>query len=109
MTHVFLRNLLSVCNYPAAYFQSALKIWSDADKAKKVQRMERQYYDDFFFWMAPDFVKRTILGIAWKEQSERRTSASAVVTEAPGPDAGPRERRSPSASPHIYHMHRLKP
>jgi hypothetical protein len=49
--------------------------------------------------MPPDFVKRTILGITGKEQSEYRTSASAVVTEAPGPDAGPRERRSPSASP----------
>ena len=52
-----------------------------------------------FLWMPLDFVKRTILGITGKEQSECRTSASAVVTEAPGPDAGHRERRSPSASP----------
>ena len=36
------------------HFQSALKIWSDTDKAKvwekvqRMERMERQYHDDFF-------------------------------------------------------------
>ena len=50
-------------------------------------------------WIPPDFVKGTILAVVGKEQSERRTGASAVATEVPGPDAGPRERRSSSASP----------
>jgi hypothetical protein len=37
--------------------------------------------------------KNTILGVAGKEQSERRSSASAAIAQAPGPDTEPRGRR----------------
>jgi hypothetical protein len=77
------------------YFPAELKIGSDADKAKvweKVKRIEHQYHHAFFSGCPPDFVKKAILGIAGKEQSERRSSASAVTARVPGPDAEPRGR-----------------
>jgi hypothetical protein len=74
--------------------------------------MERQYHDDFFSGYPRTFAKKTILGIAGKEQSERRTSASAVVTEVPSPDAGPntdpQDRRSPVCQSHDYIPHASK-
>src|SRR5271155_4663223 len=71
------------------HFQSALKIGSDADKAKvweKVQRMERQYHD-YFFSGCP------------RQRLRAPYQCLRLCDRGAGPDAGPRERRSPSASP----------
>jgi hypothetical protein len=78
------------------YFPAELKIGSDVDKAKvweKAKRIEHQHHHAFFSRCPPDFVKKAILGIAGKELSERRSSASAVTARAPGPDEEPRGRR----------------
>jgi hypothetical protein len=64
--------------------------------------MERQYHADSLD--TPGLCQGNDPGGCREEQSERRTGASTVATQAPGPDAGPRERHSsPASPPYIPH------